>query len=119
MARILVVDDSVFLRHRYVTLLHEMGHEVIEATSGKQAVQAYRLQEPDAVLIDAILPGMDGIETLEAIMALDMGARVAIVTSVARQDVVVEAVHAGARDFVVKPFEPARLKAAVQKLVTA
>ncbi len=62
---------------------------------------------------------MDGIETLEAIMTLDMGARVAMVTSAAQQDVVVEAVHAGARDYVVKPFDPARLKAAVHKLVTA
>jgi len=117
MARILVVDDSAFLRHRCAAILHEMGHEVVEAAGGKQALDAYRTHAPDAALLDAALPGIDGIDALEQIRAFDPAARVAIVTSVSQQEVVIEAIHAGALDFIVKPFEPDRLRSAVTKLL--
>ena len=117
MARVLVVDDSAFLRMRNASLVKELGHDVVEAGDGAQAVEAYKTQKPDAVLMDITMPGMDGIEALKAILAFDSGARIAMVTAMGQQSIVMEAIRAGARDFVVKPFDQDRVKQALAKLV--
>ena len=117
MAKVLVVDDSAFLRMRNAAMVKEMGHEVIEAGDGLQAIEAYKTQKPDAVLRDITMPGMDGLEALKAILALDPAARVAMVTAMGQQSIVMEAIKSGARDFVVKPFEAERVKSALAKLV--
>ncbi len=117
MAKVLVVDDSAFLRMRNAAMVKEMGHEVIEAGDGLQAIEAYKTQKPDAVLLDITMPGMDGLEALKAILALDPAARVAMVTAMGQQSIVMEAIKSGARDFVVKPFEAERVKSALAKLV--
>jgi two-component system chemotaxis response regulator CheY len=117
MAKVLVVDDSAFLRMRNAAMVKELGHEVIEAGDGQQAVDAYKAHRPDAVLMDITMPGMDGLEALKAILALDPAARVAMVTAMGQQSIVMEAIKSGARDFVVKPFEAERVKTALAKLV--
>jgi two-component system chemotaxis response regulator CheY len=117
MAKVLVVDDSAFLRMRNAAMVKEMGHDVIEAGDGLQAVEAYKTQRPDAVLLDITMPGMDGLEALKAILAHDPAARVAMVTAMGQQSIVMEAIKSGARDFVVKPFEAERVKSALAKLV--
>ena len=117
MATVLVVDDSAFLRMRNAALIKELGHDVIEAGDGAQAVEAYKAHKPDAVLMDITMPGMDGIEALKAILAFDPSAKIAMVTAMGQQSIVMEAIKAGARDFVVKPFEPDRVKGALAKLV--
>jgi two-component system chemotaxis response regulator CheY len=117
MARILVVDDSAFMRMRNVTLLKELGHETLEAGDGSQAVEVYRQQKPDAVLMDITMPGKDGLEALREIMALDPAARIAMCTAMGQQAMVMEAIKNGARDFVVKPFDPDRVQAAIRKLI--
>ena len=118
MARFLVVDDAAFMRMRCVKLLKEEGHETIEAENGKLAVEAYQANKPDAVLMDITMPEMDGIEALKAIIAHDPAARVAMVTAVGQQDMVMTALKAGARDFVVKPFQATRVLEAAHKLLT-
>lgn len=117
MARILIADDAAFMRMRSSTLLKELGHEVIEASDGVEAVSKYKAEHPDAVLLDITMPVMDGLEALRTILADDPNARVAMVTAMGQQQIIMEAIKAGARDFVVKPFDADRIQAALWKLV--
>ena len=117
MARILVVDDAAFMRMRCSKLLGEKGYEVVEAANGAEALERYKECKPNGVLLDITMPKMDGIITLQEIMKIDPGARVAMVTAMGQRTMVMSALKAGARDFVVKPFDGARVLAAVQKLI--
>ena len=117
MAKILVVDDAAFMRLRAVKLLAEAGYTVIEAENGRQAVDAYTRERPDAVLMDITMPEMDGLEALAEIRKFDPTARVAMLTAMGQQSIVMDAIKRGARDFVVKPFSPDRVLGAVGKLL--
>lgn len=117
MAKILVVDDAQFMRMRASKLLTQNGYEVIEAANGVEAVQRYKEERPDAVMMDITMPDMDGLEALKELRKIDPGARIAMVTAMGQQSIVMEAIKAGARDFVVKPFDPNRVLAAVQKMI--
>ena len=117
MAKILVVDDAAFMRMRCSKLLTENGHEVIEAGTGREAVDQYKNTSPDAVLLDVTMPDMDGLSALKEIRAHDSEAKVAMVTAMGQQSIVMEALQAGAKDFVVKPFDADRVLAAINKLV--
>jgi two-component system chemotaxis response regulator CheY len=117
MAKVLVVDDAAFMRMRCSRVLTEGGYEVIEAADGAQGVEAYEAKRPDVVLLDVTMPKMDGLAALKEIRRIDPQAKVAMVTAMAQQGVVVEALKAGAKDFVVKPFEPDRLLAAVSRIL--
>ena len=117
MATVLIADDAAFMRMRSVTLLKELGHEVLEAEDGRQAVDIYKEQRPDAVLLDITMPVMDGLEALKEIMDFDPDAKVAMVTAMGQQQVIMEAIKTGAKDFVVKPFDGARIQEALWKLV--
>ena len=116
MATVLVVDDSAFMRRRLVSLLHELGHETEEAADGGQAVQRYKQQRPHVVLMDITMPKVDGLEALRQLMAIDPSANIAMVTALDQQAVVIEAMKAGAKAIVVKPYEPDKIKATVEKL---
>lgn len=117
MSKILVVDDAAFMRLRAVKLLSEAGYTVIEAENGRLAVEAYTRERPDAVLMDITMPEMDGLEALTAIRAFDPMARVAMLTAMGQQTIVMDAIKRGARDFVVKPFAPDRVLGAVGRLL--
>jgi len=114
---VLVVDDAAFMRQRCMKLLQDNGYETLAAVNGKEAVDRYKADKPDVVLLDITMPDMDGVEALREIMKLDKNARVAMVTAIGQQNMVIECLKAGAKDFVVKPFDPARVLAAVQKMV--
>ncbi len=117
MATILIADDAAFMRMRCGRMLADHGYTVVEAENGRDAVAKYQAHRPDAVLMDITMPELDGLGALKAIRALDPGAKVAMVTAIGQQHVVLEAVQAGAKDFVVKPFQPERVLAAVQKML--
>ncbi len=117
MATLLVVDDAAFMRMRCSKLLTESGYQVIEAENGLQAVKQYEAHRPDAVLLDITMPEMDGLTALREIRKLDPNAKVAMVTAMGQQSTVMEALKAGARDFVLKPFQSDRVLATVKKLV--
>lgn len=119
MARILVVDDAAFMRVRAAKVLEDAGHEVAQAENGLQAVQQFTDWRPDAVLMDITMPEMDGLTALKEIKKLDPSARVAMVTAMGQQAIVMEALKAGAKDFVLKPFQPDRVLAALQKILAA
>jgi two-component system chemotaxis response regulator CheY len=118
MPRVLIVDDAQFMRLRCARLLSEQGYEVTEAQNGREAVEIYEKLRPDVVLMDITMPEMDGLTALRQIKQIDPGARVAMLTALGQQGVVLEAVKAGARDFIVKPFEAERVLAAIQRLLS-
>jgi two-component system chemotaxis response regulator CheY len=117
MARVLVVDDAAFMRVRAARVLEDAGHEVAQAENGVQTVQKYADWRPDAVLMDITMPEMDGLAALKEIKKIDPEARVAMVTAMGQPGIVMEALKSGARDFVLKPFQPDRVLAALNKLL--
>ena len=119
MAKILVVDDAAFMRVRAAKVLEDAGHQVVQAENGLEAVRQYAEFRPDAVLMDITMPEMDGLTALKEIKKIDPGARVAMVTAMGQQAIVMEALRAGAKDFVLKPFQPDRVLGALQKLLAA
>ena len=117
MAMILIADDAAFMRMKCAALIKELGHDVIEAADGAEAVSLYKQQRPDAVLLDITMPKMNGMEALRAILEYDRDARIAMVTAMGQQQVIMDAIRTGAKDFVVKPFDSGRIQAALWKLV--
>lgn len=98
-------------------LLEENGYEVEEAKDGKEAVQKYVEASPDIVLLDITMPVMDGITALKEIKRIDPKAKVAMCTAVGQQALVLEAIKAGANDYLLKPLDPKKVLASVKKLV--
>ena len=113
----MVVDDAASMRLRASKVLQDNGHEVLQAENGADAVRQYAMHHPDAVLLDITMPEMDGLEALKEIRKLDPAARVAMVTAMGQQAIVMEALRAGAKDFILKPFQPDRVLGALQKLL--
>ena len=116
MAGILVVDDAMFMRAAVKKTVEEAGHSVVaEAGNGKQAIEQYSLSSPDLVLMDITMPDMDGIEATKQIMAIDPKARIVMVSAMGQMEMVVRAINAGAKDFIVKPVDAEKLKSCLKK----
>ncbi len=111
----MVVDDAQFMRVRVGKLLAKHGYDVVEAENGEEAVQNYRLINPDAVLMDITMPLKDGLTALAEIRDYDPQAKVIMLTALGQQSMVLQAMQAGAKDFLVKPYEPERMMKAIQK----
>lgn len=105
MPKVMVVDDAASMRLRCRQMLVENGFEVAEAGNGIEAIAVYKEFQPDMVLMDITMPDMDGLAALKEIKKIDPGAKVAMVTAMGQQALVMEAFKAGAVDFVVKPFD--------------
>ena len=118
MALVMVVDDAAFMRMKCAKLLSENGYQVVEASNGAEAVELYKSRKPDAVLLDITMPDMDGLTALKEVMKIDPEANVSMVTAMGQQSIVMDALKAGAKDFVIKPFDADRVLAAVRKMLT-
>ena len=117
--KILVVDDAAFMRMMIKNILTKNGYEVVgEAENGKQAVQMYAELKPDLVTMDITMPEMDGIEGVKAIRALDPGANIIMCSAMGQQAMVMDAIQAGAKDFIVKPFQQDRILQAVERVLS-
>ncbi len=115
--KILIVDDASFMRMMLRNVLSSHGYEVVgEAENGRLAVKTYQEIKPEIVLIDLIMPEMGGIEAVKKIIELDRDAKIIICSAMGQQALVVEAMQAGARDFIVKPFQPSSVIEAIQKV---
>ncbi|HJQ10110.1 MAG: response regulator [Gemmatimonadaceae bacterium] len=115
---VLVCDDAVFMRTMVSDILSQAGFTVVgEAENGKQAVEKYKQLKPDLVTMDIIMPEMGGIEAVKQITQADPAARILMCSAMGQQALVQEALQAGARDFVVKPFQPSRVLEAVQRVL--
>ncbi|HEX6434939.1 MAG TPA: response regulator [Gemmatimonadales bacterium] len=115
---VLVCDDAIFMRTMISDILSQAGFEVVgEAESGIQAVAKYRELKPDLVTMDIVMPDMGGIEAVREICKSDPEAKILMCSAMGQQALVVEAIQAGAKDFVVKPFQPSRVLEAVQRVL--
>ena len=115
---ILVVDKTSFNRTAIKNLLNKAGYNVIaEAGTGIKAVEKFKTYKPDLVFMDVQIPEMDGIEALKEIKEIDSNTPVIMCSAAGQQTVVIEAVRAGANDFIVKPFQPDRVLEAVKKCI--
>jgi two-component system chemotaxis response regulator CheY len=115
--RVLVVDDAVVMRMMIKNILSKEGYEVVEAQSGIDAVEKYRAVKPDIVTMDMVMPDMDGISAVRQIIAEDPSAKIVMCTSMGQQQLVVEAVQAGAKSFITKPFQPPKILETIEKVL--
>lgn len=115
---VLIVDDAAFMRMMIKDILTKNGYAVVdEAENGIKAVEKYKEHKPDLVLMDITMPEMDGIAALKEIKAADSGATVIMCSAMGQQAMVIESIQAGAKDFIVKPFQADRVLEAVKKVV--
>lgn len=115
---ILICDDAAFMRMMIKDILTKNGYNVAgEAENGLKAVEKYNEVKPDLVLMDITMPEMDGIQALKKIKAADPSAVVIMCSAMGQQAMVIESIQAGAKDFIVKPFQPDRVLEAVKKVV--
>ncbi len=119
MARVLIVDDTTFMRDLIRTLVTDVGHEVIaEAEDGYIAVNEYAKNRPDIVLLDILMPKMDGITTLKTIMSYDPKGRVIMISAINSEKVIKLALKFGAKGFIFKPFQKGQLYNEINKALT-
>ena len=116
--RILITDDTIFMRVTLKSILTKNGYEVVgEATNGQEAVQSFQSIKPDLVTMDITMPVMDGIEAVRQIKAIDPNAKVIMCSAMGQKNKVLESIQAGAKDFIVKPFQPEMVLQSIQKLI--
>ncbi|HHV73601.1 MULTISPECIES: response regulator [unclassified Thermoanaerobacterium] len=118
MSKIMIVDDAAFMRMMIKDIItkNNLG-TVIEAEDGSVAVEKYSQEKPDLVLMDITMPEMDGIQAVRQIVKKDPNAKVVMCSAMGQQAMVIEAIQAGAKDFIVKPFQPDRVIEAVKKML--
>ncbi|MEE9156091.1 MAG: response regulator [Gemmatimonadota bacterium] len=115
---VLIVDDAIFMRTMIADIFKQAGFEVVgEASNGVEAVQKYKELQPDMVTMDIVMPDMGGIDAVREIVKDYPDAKILMCSAMGQQGLVVEAIQAGARDFVVKPFQASRVLEAVQRLL--
>lgn len=112
---ILVVDDAAFMRMMLRDILEGEGYEVHEAESAGRATEMYEHVSPDLVTMDITMPEVSGVEAVRAIRQIDPSARVLMVSAMGQESMIAEALEAGAMEFVVKPFQPAKVLELVKK----
>ena len=117
MAKILICDDSTPMRNSMLEILEGDGHEVIVGEDGIDAVWLYREHRPDCALLDISMPIMSGIEAVEKILLIDPGVKIAMVTADRSESNVLQAMTAGASDYVGKPFGRERVLGTIAKLL--
>ena len=113
---ILIVDDAAFMRMMLKDILSKNGFDVVgEAENGIVGVDKYKELKPDLVTMDITMPEMDGITAVKTIKEIDGNARIVMCSAMGQQTMVIDAIQAGARDFIVKPFQADRVVEAIQK----
>jgi two-component system, chemotaxis family, chemotaxis protein CheY len=113
---VLIVDDALFMRMMIRDILSKDGFDVVgEAENGVEAVERFKEVKPDLVTMDIVMPEMDGIEAVKQIMKIDPDAKILMCSAMGQQPLVVEALEAGAKDFIIKPFQPSKVIEAVEK----
>ncbi len=118
LATVLVVDDAKFMRMTLSNMLASSGHTVVgEAENGKVAIEKYKELQPDLVTMDITMPEMNGVDAVKGILADFPHAKIVMCSAMGQQKVVVEAIEAGAKDFVVKPFDEVRVDEAIKRVL--
>lgn len=114
--RILIVDDAAFMRMMIKDILGKNGFDVVgEAQDGEEAIEKFKELTPDLVTMDITMPEKDGVTALKEIKEIDAAAKVIMCSAMGQQTMVIDAIQAGAKDFIVKPFQADRVIEAIQK----
>lgn len=114
--KVLIVDDAAFMRMMIKDILSKNGFDVVgEAADGVQAIEKYKELTPDLVTMDITMPEMDGIAALKEIKSIDSNSIVIMCSAMGQQAMVIDAIQAGAKDFIVKPFQAERVLEAINK----
>ncbi|WP_042348751.1 response regulator [Bacillus massiliigorillae] len=118
MARILIVDDAKFMRLTLSSILVKANHEIVgEGENGQQAVELYNEHQPDIVTMDITMPVMSGLEAVKIIKQDNPEAKIIMCSAMGQQKMVVEAIEAGAKDFIIKPFDEMRVNDAINRIL--
>jgi two-component system chemotaxis response regulator CheY len=118
MARVLIADDASFMRQMIREIIEPEGHEVVgEATNGIEAVDLYGELSPDLVTMDIVMPKRSGIDAVKAIVADHPTACIVMCSALGQETLVMEALQAGAKDFIVKPFKPDSVISTISKIL--
>lgn len=116
--RVLIADDAAFMREMLREILEAGGYSVVaEAADGDEAVERYREHSPDVITLDIVMPRKSGLEALRELVAEFPGVRVVICSALGQEALVMEALESGAVEYVVKPFKPDQVLAALGKAV--
>ncbi|SCG83439.1 Chemotaxis protein cheY homolog [Proteiniborus sp. DW1] len=116
--KILIVDDAAFMRMMIKDILTKNGFDVLgEAENGAKAIDKYKELSPDLVIMDITMPEVDGIQAVKEIKKIDSSAKIVMCSAMGQQAMVIEAIQAGAKDFIVKPFQADRVLEAVKKVL--
>lgn len=114
--RILLADDLSFMRMVQKDILEAKGYKIVgEASDGIEAVEKYQALNPDIIILDITMPNMNGLDAMYNIFKLDSGARIIMCSALGQQQLIVEAIKAGVKDFIVKPFKSERMLSAIEK----
>ena len=120
MSKVLIVEDAPFIREMIRDILESHDHEISgEAANGLEAIEKFKALKPDVVLMDILMPGMDGLSAIMKIIEIDPKAKIIVVSALVKEALRKEAMRAGAVDFVAKPFQVERLLEAVRAATTA
>jgi two-component system chemotaxis response regulator CheY len=115
--RVLVADDAAFMRQMIREIIEPEGFEVVgEASDGVEVVESYHDLEPDLVMMDIVMPKCSGIDAVKEIVAKVPGARIVMCSALGQETLVMEALQAGAKDFIVKPFKPDAVLSTLKKV---
>ena len=117
--KVLLVDDAAFVRMSLKKILDDMalGFEYIEAGDGEDAIEKYKIYSPDLVIMDITMPKMDGITAVGRIKEIDDNAKIIMCSSMGYQEKVLDAITAGAKDFIIKPYEAVKVAKAVKAVL--
>lgn len=116
--RVLIVDDAIFMRMKLKDILEKHGFEVVaEAQNGIEAIEQFKSESPDIVTMDITMPEMDGVTALKSIKEIDPNAKIIMCSAMGQQSMVMEAIQAGALDFIVKPFDNDRVIESLEKAI--
>ncbi|NOQ41498.1 MAG: response regulator, partial [Desulfuromusa sp.] len=117
---VLIVDDALFMRSMLRDIFESAGWQVVaEAENGEQAIVEYKSHQPDLVTMDVVMPEMGGIPALEKILKDHPAARIVVCSALGQKDLILDAINAGAKDFIVKPFQNAQVLEVVDRVVMA
>jgi two-component system chemotaxis response regulator CheY len=117
-AKVLIVDDAIFMRNMLRNIFAENGFEVAgEAANGLEAIQKFQELAPSVVTMDIVMPERNGIDALKEIIKLDPDAKVIMCSALGQESLIIEAIEAGAKDYIIKPFKASRVIEVVQKIL--
>ncbi|MHB1461133.1 MAG: response regulator [Armatimonadota bacterium] len=116
--KVMIVDDALFMRVSIRKIITGAGYDVVaEAGDGNEAVRLYEVSKPDAVLMDITMPGKDGLTAAKEILLNYPDAKIIMCTALGQQNMLAEAIKAGVRDYIVKPFQPERVIESLAKVL--